>query len=102
MPDAVIVRWRGLPSGSVAMAMYDRVHARVRTLIDSGEFPGLVSHLCAETPDGMLMVDVWEDASVWHALFSDPRATEDFHRAGVPEPTSVEVFPVHTLERAGV
>jgi hypothetical protein len=99
MPTTILIRWTGFSSGDEAAALYDKVHAETMRSVDSGQFPGLLSHVCSKSTDGLVVVDVWKDPAVWEALFADPALIARFEQAGVPEPTSVEVLPTHNIEQ---
>lgn len=98
MANTVIIRWQ-LESGDAATALYDRVHPFMMEMIQSPDYPGLVAHVCSKAPDGLVVVDVWEDAATWQALVGDPRVREAFGEAGIPEPASVEILETHNTER---
>ena len=98
MASTVILRWAGLPGGE-ATALYDKIHGGMMDLVDSGKYPGLIFHSCSRAEHGMVIVDVWEDVAAWQGLFADPAAIAGFEAAGMPEPTSVEVFETHNIEQ---
>jgi len=100
MANTVIVRWQGFESGDEATAMYDAVHPTMMKMIGSGDYPGLTFHSCSKTDDGIVIVDVWEDAATWQAAFGSAEAQAAFQQAGIPEPTSVEIYPTHNVEQA--
>jgi hypothetical protein len=97
MPDIVDIRFR-VGSGEEGIALYERVHGKVMAIVESGKFPGLIVHTCAKTDDGVHIVDVWEDASQWKAMFSDPDVAARMQAAGAPEP-EVEIRALHNIER---
>jgi hypothetical protein len=97
MPDIVDIRFR-VGSGEDGVALYEKIHPHVMAIVESGKFPGLIVHTCAKTDDGVHIIDVWEDASQWRAMFADPDVAESMKAAGVPEP-EVEIRALHNIER---
>lgn len=99
MAVTVIVRWAGFGSGEEALAVYDRRHPlHLRLARESG---GMWSHTCAPTADGLVMVDVWEDAAAWERYLEDPRAVADFATFALPAPPTVEILPLHEVVGIG-
>jgi hypothetical protein len=97
--ETVLMRWEGMGSGDEGTELYDRVHEGMEALATSGQYPGLILHTCSKTDDGIVVVDVWEDAESWKAMFADPAAQAGFQEAGVPQPTSVEILATHNRFR---
>jgi quinol monooxygenase YgiN len=95
MADVVIVRFR-VGSGDEGVALYDKAHPKIMPLAKE-KYPGLLNHTCAKTDDGIVVVDVWEDAAQWQALFADPEVVEGLKALGVGEP-EVQIYPVHNQE----
>jgi hypothetical protein len=89
MSILVSFRWKGSPGQ--LLAAYDRElqHPVAR------DRPRRVSHACAKTDDGMLIVDVWESEDDFRAMTTDPMFQENLRDSGTPEPVSLEVWPVH-------
>jgi hypothetical protein len=97
MPDIIDIRFR-VGSGEEGIALYDKIHPQVMAIVESGKYPGLIVHTCAKTDDGVHIIDVWEDASQWQAMFADPGVGEGIKALGGPEP-EVEIRPLHNIER---
>lgn len=100
MPDIVDIRFR-IGSGDEAVALYDKVNPRVLAAIESGRYPGLIVHTCERTDDGIRIVDVWEDAAQWQAMYADPDVVEGMRALGIPGP-EVEIRPLYNVERGPV
>jgi hypothetical protein len=100
MADIVEVRFR-VGSGDEGIALYEKAHAQIMAVLESGKYPGFVVHTCQKTEDGVRVVDVWEDAAQWQALFADPDVIEHMKAIGAPEP-EVEIRPLHNVERGQV
>lgn len=99
MAVTVIVRWTGFASGEDALALYDRRHPlHLRLARESG---GMRSHTCAATADGLVMVDVWDDAEAWGRYLADPRAVADFATMDLPAAPTMEVLPLHEVVGIG-
>lgn len=64
------------------------------TSLSDWPVPGIVSHTAAPTPDGWLVVDVWESEEAFErfAEFIVPTLEE----LGVPD-AQPRIFPVHTV-----
>ncbi|MFJ5776896.1 hypothetical protein [Streptomyces sp. NPDC093094] len=56
--------------------------------------PGLVSHTSAPTPDGWLVVDVWESEEAFRQF--GETIVPILRELGVPEP-ELRVYPVHNV-----
>ena len=54
-------------------------------------------HICAASPEGLLIVDIWESPEALERFASDPRFIALRAEVGLPDP-EVTVLPVH---RAG-
>jgi hypothetical protein len=100
MADIVEIRFR-VGSGEAGIALYEKAHPKVLAVLESGKYPGFIVHTCQKTEDGVRVVDVWEDASQWQALFADPDVIESLQALGAPEP-EVEIRPLHNVMRAEV
>jgi quinol monooxygenase YgiN len=100
MADIVEIRFR-VGSGEAGIALYEKAHPKVLTVLESGKYPGFIVHTCEKTADGVRVIDVWEDAAQWQAVFADPEVIEIMKALGAPEP-EVEIRPLHNVMRAEV
>jgi hypothetical protein len=89
MSVLVLFRWHGDPHH--LLATYDRElqHPVAR------EQPRRVSHMCAATDDGMVIVDVWESEEDFRAMKADAEFQQNLRDSGTPEPDTLDVWPVH-------
>jgi quinol monooxygenase YgiN len=86
-----IFKWEGNPDE--LLAAYDRelVHPVPR------EQPQRISHMCARSNDGIVIVDVWQSREDFQKMMDDPEFQKNLEAAGWPtEPQLVEVYEVHT------
>jgi hypothetical protein len=95
MADVVIVRFR-VGSGDEGVALYDKAHGKIMPIAKE-RYPGMQSHTCVKTDDGIMVVDVWDDAAQWQALFADPEVAAGMQALGIGEP-EVQIYPVHNQE----
>ena len=96
MADMVIMRF-DVGSGDEGVALYQKANALVMPVVRS-RYPGLILHTCSRTDDGIVLVDVWEDAGTWQAMTADPEVASGLQEIGLPQP-DVEIVPVHNTER---
>ena len=89
MSVLVLFRWTGDPDH--LLASYDRElqHPVPR------EQPRRLSHTCARTDDGMVIVDVWKSEEDFRAMTADPKFQQNLRDSGTPEPDRLDVWPVH-------
>ncbi len=82
-----------IPGGTVAA--YDRAREVLDLEGEDGTPPGLITHVCAVTDEGIVIVEAWDSvASLDH--FAHDRLAAAFAEAGMPEATP-QVSPVHAL-----
>ena len=82
-----------VPGGTTAM--YDRTNEILGIAGAQDAPPGLVSHVCGETDDGILVVDVWDSLTALDE-FARNRLGAALERAGMPDATPW-TSPVHNL-----
>jgi hypothetical protein len=90
MSVLVLFRWQGDPDE--LLAAYDREleHPVPR------QQPQRISHTCARTDDGVVVVDVWHSREAFQKMMDDPEFQENVEDARWPtEPQLVEVYEVH-------
>ena len=90
MTVLVLFKWEGDPDE--LLAAYDRelVHPLPR------EQPRRISHTCARTNDGIVVVDVWQSRDDFQKMFDDPEFQRNTEAARWPtEPQLVEIYEVH-------
>jgi hypothetical protein len=93
MPDALVIEVPGMDTQT-----YDRV---MDDLDFGNEWPqGLISHYCAETPDGLYIFDVWESAADWEAYAQQRLGVAIAEATGgaASAPTPI-VYRLHREER---
>jgi len=74
-------------------AQYDRTNEILGIAGEEGAPPGLISHVCAVTDDGIVVVDVWDSVGSLDEFMHD-RLSVALAEAGMP-PTAPRVSPVH-------
>lgn len=89
VPVLILFRWKGDPDQLIAAYDKELRHPSPR------EQPRRISHTCAKTRDGMVVVDVWESEEDFRAMMENPAFQQNLREAGTPKPDSVEVLPVH-------
>lgn len=52
-------------------------------------------HLCLRAPDGIVLVDTCPTRAAFEAFAADPGFRALRRRHGLPEPTTLEDFPLH-------
>jgi hypothetical protein len=89
MSVLAVFRWKG--ASDRLLTTYDREleHPVAR------EQARRLSHTCAATADGMVIVDVWESEEDFRAMMADPEFQQNLRDSGTPEPDSLEVWPIH-------
>lgn len=90
MSVLVLFRWEGNPDE--LLAAYDRelLHPIGR------EQPRRISHTCARTDDGMVVVDVWYSEEDFRRMMDDPAFRNNVEAAGWPtKPKVTDVYEVH-------
>jgi hypothetical protein len=89
MSVLVFFRWNGDPEH--LLRAYDREleHPVAR------EQPRRLSHTCAGTADGMVIVDVWESEADFRAMMDDADFQQNLRDSGTPEPDTLDVCTVH-------
>jgi len=83
---ASIWRFRGEPDD--LLARYDAMLAEMPTR-------SMRLHLCLRAEDGILLVDTCPSREVFEAFSADPGFAALRARHGLPEPESLEDFPIH-------
>ena len=71
---------------------------RVLELLPAGRPPGLVSHACAPTDRGLLIVDVWETQEALDAFFVTGGFGAALRQAGIAE-IQPRIYAVHDASR---
>jgi hypothetical protein len=91
MSVLVLFSWEGDPDE--LLAAYDREleHPVAR------EQPRRLSHTCARSDDGVVIVDVWQSREDFQTMMDDPEFQKNLQAAGWPteQPQLVEVYEVH-------
>jgi hypothetical protein len=82
-----------VPGGTVEQ--YDRANEILGIAAESDAPPGLVSHVCGRTDDGVIMVDVWESLDALDR-FAHDRLGDALRDAGMPE-VRPDVEPAHNV-----
>ena len=82
-----------IPGGTTAM--YDRANAILGITGDGDAPAGLITHVCAVTDDGIVIVDVWDSIRSLDD-FARGRLAAAFTKVGMPE-TTPHVTTVHNL-----
>jgi len=82
-----------VPGGTTAQ--YDRANEILGIAGDHDAPPGLITHTCGVTDDGIIAVDVWESLSALDDFFRN-RLAAALDRAGMPEATP-DTSPVHNM-----
>jgi heme-degrading monooxygenase HmoA len=88
---AIVMRME-VPGGTVEQ--YERVNEALGIQGDDDAPDGLIFHAAGDTPEGFLVVDVWESEEKLGAFFE--RVGPAFAAAGVPE-TEPEIMPLHAM-----
>ncbi len=94
MSEAIILEF-----GGVGAEKYREVNATLGIDPDTGagEWPdGLQSHTGASSPNGLLVLEVWETQEA-QAAFMESRLGPALGKAGMPDPTRVEWLSVEGL-----
>ena len=90
MPVLMIFQWKGDPDALVAAYDAELKHAVAR------EQPRRLSHTCARSGDGMVIVDIWESEDAYQEMMNDP----EFQALMVGNPTgpadAIQVCEVHS------
>lgn len=89
MSVLVVLRYDGDPD--VLAAGYDVEMEHPKAV----EQPARLSHTCVKRDGGLLVVDYWDDEASMRALMADPEFVANYQAAGLPGPSSVEVYAVH-------
>src|SRR4051794_39219902 len=86
-----------LDNPDATTGQYDEVMA----LIGVAENPpaGLISHTAGSTGDGLVVVDVWDDANAF-GVFAETRLRPAVSQVGIQE-LQPRILPVHNLIREG-
>jgi hypothetical protein len=71
---------------------------RVLELLPAGRPPGLVSHVCAPSDRGLLVVDVWETQEALDAFFVTGGFGAALKQAGINE-VQPRIYAVHDRSR---
>jgi hypothetical protein len=71
---------------------------RVLELLPAGRPPGLVSHVCAPSDRGLLIVDVWETQEALDAFFVTGGFGAALRNAGIDE-VLPRIYAVHDASR---
>ncbi len=90
MPVLVLFKWEGDPDE--LLAAYDRelAHPVPR------EQPRRISHTCARSEAGMVVVDVWQSREDFQKMMDDPEFQKNVEASGWPtEPQLLEVYELH-------
>jgi hypothetical protein len=82
-----------IPGGTTAM--YDRANTILGIAAEGDAPTGLITHVCAVTDDGIVIVDVWDSVRSLDDFARDRLATA-FAQVGMPEATP-HVTTVHKL-----
>jgi steroid delta-isomerase-like uncharacterized protein len=89
MPVLAVFRWTGDPDHLIEAYDRELQHPVAR------EQPRRVSHTCARTADGMVIVDVWETAEDFRAMMADPAFQQNLRDSGTPEPDRIDAWPIY-------
>jgi hypothetical protein len=83
---ASITKFNGDPAG--LLARYD-------ALLAGESLAGIRQHLCLRADDGIVIVDVCPTREAYDEFFGGGAFSAMLERYGLPEPVSLEDFPVH-------
>jgi hypothetical protein len=74
-------------------AAYDRAMPLIQAGADRYGAPQM--HACAATDSGLTIVDVWDSADAFARFAEHPDFARARREAGLPDPATVQVWPVH-------
>jgi len=89
MSILAIFRWQGDPKELLSSYDTELEHEAPRHQDQR------ISHICAGTDDGMVIVDVWKSEKAMRAMLDDPEFHRNMERAGATLPDTPEILPVH-------
>jgi heme-degrading monooxygenase HmoA len=78
------------------LAAYDRAMPAIQA--GAAEYGSPRMHACAATDTGITIVDVWESADAFGRFAEHPEFARARRDAGLPDPTTVQVWPVHAAD----
>jgi hypothetical protein len=89
MSVVAVFRWKGDPDA--LLAAYDRElqHAVPR------EQPRRVTHICARSDNGVVIVDLWETEEDLQRMMENPEFQRNLEAAGWPSAPIVQTYQVH-------
>ncbi len=90
MPVLMIFQWKGDPDALIAA--YD---AELKNAV-ARERPRRLSHTCARSSDGMVIVDIWESEAAYQEMMDDPEFQELLVGAPTGPADVHQIFEVHT------
>src|SRR3954447_1802925 len=82
-------------ASGVTTDQYDQVNENMGVTGDDTAPDGLIQHICGRTPDGIVVIDVWESEEKLNAFF-EQRVGPALAAAGVELPPP-DVFQVHNM-----
>ncbi len=92
MSVLVLFKWRGNPDE--LLEAYDRelAHPFPR------KQPQRISHSCARSGDGIVVVDVWQSREDFQKMMDDPEFKKNVQDAGWPtKPQLLEAYEMHAI-----